>query len=101
MGMVLENPAVSGILVYDQLRIRDAAGQVMAVHCRNHDVIVAIGDQNREIYLSKILRRLIAPCGDGFQLAQEDTERRLLVAVLAALLQPIQKVSCSATPVVR
>lgn len=68
IGIVLENPAMPGVLVDNQLRPGDAAGHIGAVDGRDHDIIVAIGDQDRDIDPAEILRRLPTPGFDRLEL---------------------------------
>src|SRR5215212_3151784 len=68
IDMVLENPAMPGIFVDNELSARDTARHIGAVCARHHDVVVAIRDEYRNPNASKILRRLPAPSSDRLEL---------------------------------
>lgn len=89
INVVLENPAVTGILINHQLCVGDTLGQFKRIDAGYHDVGVAVDDQCRCPQAFKVLRRLFAPRGDRFQLAQECAGRRAWVAIVFAGLQPL------------
>ena len=90
---------MAGVVVNDQLCIREAARHVVGVDRWHHDVVVTIGQKNRSADAAQILWGLVAPSVNGLKLLEESPNRRFLVATFLPLLQPRQKGICSATSV--
>ena len=73
VGVVLEDPAMPGVFVDHQFCPGDASGHVGAIHGRDHDIVVAIRNQDPDLDPAEILRRLTAPGFDRLELPQEST----------------------------
>src|ERR1700678_384175 len=91
---VLEEEAMAGVRVDDQLGIREMAREKIGVHGRNHDVVAAVGDKGR-LSDSGQPRELAqvgdAPVIDRFRLGVAHGQGRSLIAVQCASEDPSEK----------
>ena len=79
--VVLEDAAVAGVGVDDQLRVRQALRQVDRVAGGDHPVALAVGDQRGLVDDRQVGGRLLAPAVDGLELGDVGPQRDPLVAV--------------------
>src|SRR6266498_3922491 len=87
----LEDAAVSGVGVDDQLGALDAPVQVLGEIRRHHAVVVAVGDEGGLGDLRQIVRRAASPLLDRLQLRLERLQLDLGVTVDGALLEPVDE----------
>src|SRR6188472_2084612 len=85
--VVLEDAAVAGVRIDRQRRVRDPAGDVGRVAAGDHDVVIAVGHEDRLADLPEVVGRLQAGRADRLELCAPGLQGDPLVAVLGALLQ--------------
>src|SRR4051794_40385672 len=83
----LEDPAVSGVGVDGEPGVGDAAGEVLGVAARDHDVVVAVGHEDRLGDLAEIVGRAQAGFANRLELGEPGLHRDPLVAIAGALLE--------------
>ena len=77
----LEDRAVSGIGVNDELAPRKPPRQIARVLARDHAITVAVGDEDGVANLRKIRGLLGTPVPQRFQLRLQRSQRYLSVAI--------------------
>src|SRR5918995_4153159 len=87
----LEDAAVPGVRVDDELGALDAPVQVLGESRGHHPVVVAVGDEGGLGDLRQIVRRAAPPLLDRLQLRLERLQLDLGVTVDGALLEPVDE----------
>src|SRR5213593_3533496 len=87
----LEDAAVSGVGVDDQLGALDAPVQVLGENRGHHPVVIAVGDEGGLGDLRQIVRRAASPPLDRLQLRPERLHLDRSVTVDGTLLEPVDK----------
>ena len=91
---MLEHSAVPRVFVDHQLRTGDTSCHVGAVHGRDHDIVVAVCDQDRNANAAEVLGCLTTPGLNCLELSQESSGSWPFVASRLAFLQPVQEGLC-------
>src|SRR5438034_2820366 len=87
----LEDAAVAGVGVDDQLGSLDAPVQVLGESRGHHPVVVAVGDQGGLGELRQVVRRAAAPLLDRLQLRLQRLQLDRGVTVDRSLLEPVDE----------
>src|SRR6266536_1576813 len=87
----LEDAAVPGVGVDDQLGTLDAPVQVLGERRGHHTVVVAVGDEGGLGDLRQIVRRTASPLLDRLQLRPERLQLDRSVTIKGALLEPVDE----------
>ena len=90
--VVLEQEAVSGIRIENELGVGQALRQDKRVHGRDDQIMAAAGDQHRVRYFSepRVGRVLVAiPAGQGRSLSLHPRTREKRIALACSPLEPI------------
>jgi hypothetical protein len=61
ISAVLEDRAMSGVFINDQLRVGNPVRQINRVDGGHHDVVIPVDHQCRELQTSDVLRCLFSP----------------------------------------
>lgn len=85
---------MSGVWVDDQVGAGQSAGHVGGVTAVDHQVVVAVGHEDRLSDGRQIVGSGLAGVPDCPELGDAGLDRDPLIAVLSALLEAIQVVSC-------
>ena len=95
----LEDAAVSGVGIDDQIGVRDSLGQIEGVLGGHHPVALAVRNEDWLADSRQVGWQLFAPTVDGLELGAVGAPRDGLVAVFGALLQPCQELLAGSSPV--
>ena len=90
--VVLEDAAVPGVGVDLQLGVGESTCHVGGVAAVDHEVVVAVGDQDGLGDDGEVVGCALAGVSDGLDLGDAGLNRDLLVAVVGAFLEAVQVV---------
>src|SRR4029450_5575421 len=95
----LEDPAVPGVGIEEEVAVGESLSEVDGVLGRHHLVALTVHGEHGLVHAREVRRLLLTPSVDGLELGAEGADGDGLVAVAGPFLQPGQELLAGSAPV--
>src|SRR5438477_6746043 len=89
--VILEDAAMSGVRIEDELGMWQTSSQVGRIAAGHHSIVLTVCDQDRVLNARQVGRFLTSPSMDSLELSTERDEGNRLIAMVRPFLQSLQE----------